>query len=39
MSQNRKPEDAEGAAEGLRAIGDSNAKTVATEIEKRLRAR
>ena len=39
MSQNREPEDAEGAAEGLRAIGDSNAKTVATEIEKRLRAR
>ena len=39
MSQNREPEDAEGAAEGLRATGDSHAKTVATEIEKRLRAR
>ena len=39
MSQNRGPEDAQGAAEGLRAIGNPNAETVATEIETRLRAR
>ena len=39
MSQNRGPEDAQGAAEGLRAIGNPNAETVATEIENRLRAR
>ena len=39
MSQNRGPEDAQGAAEGLRAIGNPNAETVATEIEIRLRAR
>ena len=39
MSQNRRPEDAQGAAEGLRAIGNQNAETVATEIENRLRAR
>ena len=39
MSQNRGPKDAQGAAEGLRAIGNQNAETVATEIETRLRAR
>ena len=39
MSQNRRPEDAKGAAKGLRAISNPNAETVATEIENRLRAR
>ena len=39
MSQNRKAADAQGAANGLRTTRNSNADSVALEIENRLQGR